>query len=130
MLKCYPNIVKMSIGSKVRKFRNLKSLSQSDLALRSDVSQSIISSLESDKSIPNSVMLRRIAEVLDVDINELLKEDFINQNIFDKGIGNIQSQVTINNFPENILEDIISNQQKIFTMMESQNKLLESLLKK
>ncbi|MCL2073814.1 MAG: helix-turn-helix domain-containing protein [Marinilabiliaceae bacterium] len=100
------------------------------MALRSDVSQSIISSLESDKSIPNSVMLRRIAEVLDVDINELLKEDFINQNIFDKGIGNIQSQVTINNFPENILEDIISNQQKIFTMMESQNKLLESLLKK
>jgi transcriptional regulator with XRE-family HTH domain len=51
----------MSIGTKVRHYRHIKSLSQSDLAIKSGISQSIISSLEADKTVPNSVMLHRIA---------------------------------------------------------------------
>ena len=118
----------MSIGSKVRKYRNLKSLSQNDLAIMSDVSQSIISSLESDKSVPNSIMLNRIAKALEVDINELLKEDNLVQYNFDQASHNIQTHVNINNFPENIWKDIISNQQKILDSIETQNKLIETLL--
>ena len=56
----------MSIGKKVRQYRMAKNLSQSMLAEKVDVSQSVISSLESDKSIPNAVMLIRIAKELDV----------------------------------------------------------------
>ena len=109
----------------------LKGLSQSDLALRAEISQSVVSSLESDKTIPNSMMLNRIAKVLDVDINELLKDDNVVQNIFDKAIGNIHSQVTINNnFPENLLEVLVSNQDKITNLLETQNKLIDTLLKK
>ena len=55
----------MSIGTKVRQYRYIKSLSQSDLAIKLGVSQSIISSLEADKTIPNSVMLNRIAQELE-----------------------------------------------------------------
>ena len=125
----------MSIGSKVRKYRQLKSLSQSDLAIKTGVSQTVISALESDKNIPNSVMLNRIAKELEVDINELLKDENIVQNNTDKSIGNvnsnIQSQININNnFPENILEVLLSNQEKITKLIEMQNKLVETLLKK
>ena len=113
----------------------LKGLSQSDLALRAEISQSVVSSLESDKTIPNSMMLNRIAKVLEIDINELLKDDNIVQNNSDKAIGNIhsqiQNQVTINNnFPKNLLEVLMSNQEKITNLLETQNKLIDTLLKK
>ena len=125
----------MSIGTKVRKYRMLKGLSQSDLALRAEISQSVVSSLESDKTIPNSIMLNRIAKVLEIDINELLKDDNIVQNNSDKAIGNIhsqiQNQVTINNnFPKNLLEVLMSNQERITNLLETQNKLIDTLLKK
>ena len=125
------NFGKMSIGKKVRQYRELKNLSQSDLAFGVEVSQSTISSLESDKSIPNVVMLNRIAKVLDVDINDLLQYGNIVQNNSDKAVGNVHSQVTINNhFPENILEVVLSNQEKITHLIDTQNKLIEILLKK
>ena len=121
----------MSLGTKVRKYRHLKSLSQSDLAFRSGISQSIISSLEADKSIPNSVMLNRIAQELEVDINELLDDENVVQNNSDSAIGNIHSQVTINNhFPENVLNVLLSNQEKISNLIEIQNKLMETISEK
>ena len=121
----------MSIGSKVRKYRMNKGLSQRTLAENANVSQSIVSSLESDKSIPNSLMLNRIAKELEVDINDLLADDNIVQKNSDKAIGNINSQVTINNhFPENIVEILLSNQEKITGLIDAQNKLIESILKK
>jgi transcriptional regulator with XRE-family HTH domain len=121
----------MSIGSKVRKYREIKALSQSDLAVTVGISQSIISSLESDKTIPNSIMLNKIARELGVDINDLLVDENIVQNNSDKAIGNIHSQVTINNhFPENILEMILSNQKQITQLLDAQNKLMENILQK
>lgn len=130
-ITCIQNFGKMSIRSKVKKYRNIKWLSQSDLSFNAEVSQSIISSLESDKTIPNSIMLNRIAKELGVDINDLLVDENIVQNNSDKAIGNIHSQVTINNhFPENVLEILLSNQEKITNLLESQNKLMENILKK
>ena len=121
----------MSIGGKVKKYREFKGLSQRVLADKVEVSQSVISSLESDKSIPNAVMLIRIAKELEVDINELLADEKIVQNNSDKAIGNIHSQVTINNhFPDNVLEILLSNQEKITNLLETQNKLMESIMKK
>jgi len=121
----------MSIGKKVIQYRKLKNLSQSELAEMAESTQSTISSLESDSSIPGADLLYRIAEALDVDINELLSNDSIVQNNSDKAIGNIHSQVTINNhFPDSMIEILLSNQEKITNLIETQNKLLESLLGK
>lgn len=64
----------MSIGTKVKRFREVRGLSQDELALRLDVAQSTISSIESDKNVPNSLLLNKIARELEVDINELLNE--------------------------------------------------------
>jgi transcriptional regulator with XRE-family HTH domain len=124
------NIGKMSIGIRVRKYRDSKHLSQRMLAEKVEVSQSVISSIESDKSIPNAIMLNRIAKVLDVDINDFLVDDGIDQNNNDNSIDNFQSQTAIHNhFPENVLELLSSNQEKIATLLETQNKLMELLLK-
>jgi len=119
----------MSIGSRVRKYRDIKLLSQSDLAIRADVSQSAISSLESDKSIPNSVMLHRIAKELGVDINDLLKDNHTNPSNSDRVVGVIHNQIAIHDFsPENMMKVIMSNQEKITTLIETQNSLMEMLL--
>ena len=105
-----------------------------------DISQSVVSSLESDKTIPNSVMLHRIANVLEVDIRELLKDDNFVQNNSDGAVGTINNQVgTISNqinhqvnnhFPEDVMTILMSNQEKITDLLESQNKLIDALLKK
>ena len=101
------------------------------LADQLDVSQSVISSLESDKSIPSAILLDNIASVLGVDVNELLSDQRIVLNNSDKAIGNIHSQETINNhFPENMLELLLSNQEKITNLIETQNKLLQSVVTK
>lgn len=52
----------MSVGSKVRFYREAKNYSQEDLATLLDVAQTTISSIESDKSTPSAVLLNRIAE--------------------------------------------------------------------
>jgi hypothetical protein len=66
-----------------------------------------------------------------VNINDLLKDENVVQNNHDKAIGNIYSQVTINNhFPENVLNVLLSNQEKITNLIEMQNKFMETLLKK
>ena len=123
------NFNKMSLGSKVLKYRRRKNLSQRKLANEIGANQSVISSLESDKSIPGSIMLSNIAKALDVEINDLLSDENIIQNNSDKAIGNIHSQVTINNhFPEKVVELLLSNQEKITTLFETQNKLIASLL--
>ena len=76
-------------------------------------------------------MLCKIAKELGVDINDLLRDENIVQNNSDKSIGNIHSQVTINNhFPENVLEVLLMNQERITNLIESQNRLIEKLLKK
>lgn len=101
----------MSIGSKVRKYREAKGISQEDLAFRLDVAQTTISSIESDKSIPNSVLLHKIAQELNVDINDILEEGKTNINTVEKneGVINVDTNVdtnvgTFNNLSEKLIE--------------------------
>ena len=125
------NFGKMSIGSRVRKYRDNKMLSQSDLAIMTEVSQSAISSLESDKSIPNSVMLHRIAYELEVDINDLLRDENVTHYHSERVSGNNNQKETTNiSQHQNIIKTILLNQEKITCLIEKQNGLMELLLKK
>ncbi|WP_048509883.1 helix-turn-helix domain-containing protein [Chryseobacterium sp. FH2] len=97
----------MSIGSKVRKYREAKGLSQEDLAFRLDVAQTTISSIESDKSVPNSILLNKIAQELDVNINDILDDSKTNINNVDKneGIINVDTNIgTITMLSEKLIE--------------------------
>jgi len=124
----------MSIGAKVKRYREAKGLSQDDLALRLDVAQSTISSIESDKSIPSSLLLNSIAKELEVDINDLLSDttNIITDNAFsDYSVAAVnQYNPTFNMQSPELIESILKNQEQITKLFESQNKLLEGLLKK
>ena len=129
-------ILIMSIGNKVRRYRESKGWSQEDLAFRLDVTQGTISNIESDKSIPNSILLNNIAKTLEVDLNELLN-DTVQVNISNNQFSDMSSAGTVNQYnpvfnmqsPE-FLESIIKNQENISKLIEAQNKLLREILKK
>ena len=126
----------MSIGTRVKRFREAKGISQDDLALRLDVAQSTISSIESDKSIPNSILLNNIAKALEVDVNDILN-DAVQVNISNNQFSDMSSAGTVNQYnpvfnmqsPE-LLENILKNQESISKLIEAQNKLLAEIFKK
>ena len=126
----------MSIGNKVRRYREAKGFSQEDLALRLDVTQGTISNIESDKSIPNSILLNNIAKALEVDVNDILN-DAVQVNISNNQFSDMSSAGTVNQYnpvfnmqsPE-LLENIIKNQDNISKLIEAQNKLLAEIFKK
>ncbi|SDN42244.1 helix-turn-helix domain-containing protein [Alkalicoccus daliensis] len=63
------------IGSRVRQYRNAKGLTMSELAERAGVAKSYLSAIERDiQTNPSIQFLDKIASVLDVDINVLLKD--------------------------------------------------------
>lgn len=106
----------MSIGSNVRKYREAKSLSQLDLALQLDVAQTTISSIESDKSIPSSILLYKIADVLEVNINDLLEDVKTINNVYENndkviGVGN-NYIFTLNDFSEKLTEQYEARMQQ------------------
>lgn len=125
----------MSLGTKVRQYREAKRLSQDDLALRLDVTQSTISNIESDKSIPNSMLLKKIADELEVDINDLLNDSvnniMSNNDFSDHAVAAVNQYNPVFNMqsPE-LIESILKNQEQIAYLIDSQNKLIEKLLKK
>lgn len=57
---------------RIKLLRKKKGLSQEDLAVRLDVVRQTISKWEKGYSLPNAEMLTRLADVLDVSVNELL----------------------------------------------------------
>lgn len=59
-------------GDKIRKLRTIKAMSQRDLASQSEVSSATISRLESGHKRVHPYTLRSIAQVLDVDVEQLL----------------------------------------------------------
>jgi len=124
----------MSLGTKVRRYREAKSWSQEDLALRLDVTQDTISNIESDKSIPNSLLLNSIAKALEVDMNDLLSDAnniMTNSDFSDNAVAAVnQYNPTFNMQSPELMESILKNQEQIAKLIESQNKLIEGLLKK
>ena len=125
----------MSIGTKVRQYREAKNWSQEDLAIRLDTTQTTISNIESDKNIPNSLLLSNIARELEVDINDLLIDSsnniMTNNEFSDHAVAAVNQYNPVFNIqsPE-LIESIIRNQEQLAKLIETQSKLIENLLKK
>lgn len=61
------------IGKQIKLFRIEKGLSQEELASLLHISRQTISKWENGNSVPDADMLVRIADLLDVTVNDLLK---------------------------------------------------------
>lgn len=123
----------MTLGTKLNKLRTGRNLTQVQIAEKLHISQNAYNKWESDKAKPAMENLIRIADFYEMDVYDLLDETPIVQNNTDRAVGNIHNNntVTINNtISEELIESIIKNQQDITSLVEAQNKLIESLLKK
>lgn len=60
------------IATNLRKFRAIKRLSQEELAELSDLSQQYICSIENAKVNPSIFTMMKIAEALNVSVNDLI----------------------------------------------------------
>ena len=112
----------MTLGTKLGKLRRAKQLSQLELAQRLDISQNAYNKWESDKTKPNIENLLKISVFYDIDIYNLLN-DVSNMNI-----SGLKNNNTISN--SGLIEEFKQNQEQINKLIESQNKLIEILLKK
>ena len=71
----YEKREKMQLGKHIKQLRHEKSLSQEKLAEMVYVSRQTISNWENDKSYPDINSLVLLSQVLDVTIDQLIKED-------------------------------------------------------
>lgn len=62
------------IGRRIRAFRKLKRIQQIEMAKQINVSVTVLGRLERGEKIPEQTTLVKIAEVLQIDIEELIGE--------------------------------------------------------
>ena len=124
-----------TLGTKLRKLRDDKKMSQSQIADMLGISQSAYNKWEADQAKPSSDNLLKLSEFHNVDMKELLEETtgIISNNIFkDSSVSHHilnYAQIVNMQSPE-LIESILKNQEQITKFIESQNKLIENLLKK
>ena len=64
----------MHVASQVREIRKARHLSQRQLASRMQVPRTYISKIENGKAIPTLGSLERLAEALEVDVSQLVRD--------------------------------------------------------
>lgn len=131
-----------TIGFKIKKLREQKNLSQEDMAHQLDISQSYLSKIENGAIEKiDFLFMQKVSDFFKIEPQYFL-DDQVVQNITDNhnsAVGNMHnSTITIHNtIPESLIENLVQNQSQISKqqeqmsqLMEIQNKLIESLLKK
>jgi|GEM_PF-1380921 len=130
----------MSLGVKLRNLRYEKDWSQTEIADWLRVSQPAYHLWETDQAKPTTENLLRISEVYNLDLYSLLDskdQTIINNPIFNDQSISQQYYPTINMINPELLESLIKNQNQISKqqdqiakLIENQNKMIETLLKK
>jgi transcriptional regulator with XRE-family HTH domain len=132
----------MNLSAKIRELREQKGWSQMDTAYRLDISQAAYNKWEAGQTKPTIENLQKLSEIFEADfyslLNELLPNIDLSNSKFE-GHSYVVNPIdsTINyqypDFLDKIFENqtvITQSQSEISRQMESQNKLIESLLKK
>lgn len=101
----------MSIGTKIRKLRYQNNkMSQEELAYKLGIAQTSISNIEADKTIPDFILMEKICNLFDVDLNYFLENNIENYTFSKNEKNNIvvgKIETLNKTFPEGILENII-----------------------
>ena len=120
----------MSIGTKIRKLRDNKKLSQAELASRLGISQTALCNIEiGDSKKIDYLLMDKVCKEFDVDFDYFREgKNIINVKNNDNGFISCNHIVnTINNYPESIVEQIKQliedNKQKEIRIEELENLL-------
>ncbi|BFO64668.1 hypothetical protein KCF3NO3_06510 [Chryseobacterium sp. KCF3-3] len=124
-----------TLGTKLRKLRDGKKISQSEIANILGVSQSAYNKWEADQARPSSDNLLKISDFHGVEIKDLLEDNagIVSNNIFkDSSISHhiFNYAQTVNMQSPELVDTILKNQKDISKLIELQSKLIETLLKK
>ena len=117
------------LGLNIRKYREKRGFSQEYVAQELGINQSTYGKIERDASSVTVDRLHKIAEVLEVDITNLL--DVGKKNVFNnqtnQGNGYVE---TINNDYKTMVEELKFAYEKMLIIKDEQITLLKSLLEK
>lgn len=131
-----------TIGFKIKRLREQKNLSQEDMAHQLDISQSYLSKIENGAIEKiDFLFMQKVSDFFKIEPQYFLDDQIVQNNTDNNNnsaVGNIHSTITIHNtIPESLIENLVQNQSQISKqqeqmsqLMEIQNKLIESLLKK
>lgn len=100
----------MSVGTKIRRLRLQNKWSQEELAHKLNVAQTSVSNFESNKTIPDFLVMQKVCEVFEVGF-EYFVENENEKYVFKKNQNNNivvgKIEVLNNNMPEGILENML-----------------------
>ena len=119
----------MDIGTKIRKLREGKKLSQNELALELGISQTTLHNIEIGASQKiNFLLMDKISRIFDKDLDYFLENSSINNSVQEnKGQINFGENVTIHNsYPEHLLDEL----KKLLAEKDEQIALLKNALEK
>ena len=124
-----------TLGTKLKRLRDGKNISQTEIANLLGISQSAYHKWEADQAKPNLDNLQKISEFHEIEIKDLLEETsgIVSNNIFkDSSISHhiFNYAQTVNMQSPEIVDNLIKNQEQINNLIKVQNKLIENLLKK
>lgn len=69
---------KETLGKKIRKYRKISGMTMKELGMKLDLSEQAISQYERDKRKPNILILKEIARIFNITLEDLLNDDFEN----------------------------------------------------
>jgi transcriptional regulator with XRE-family HTH domain len=117
------------IGFKIKKLREAAQLSQEAMAEELGISQGTLCRIENGtvEKVDFEIM-NKVCEFFKIDLQYLL-DDSCYQSIHNSTAMLMFGNHVVNNyFPEDIMKTILTNQNQITLLLESQNKLIERLL--
>ena len=114
----------MSVGTKIRRLRLQNKWSQEELAHKLNVAQTSVSIFESNKTIPDFLVMQKVCEVFEVGF-EYFVENENEKYVFKKNQNNNivvgKIEVLNNNMPEGILENMLKRLELLEKILQ-QNK--------
>ena len=112
----------MSVGTKIRRLRLQNKWSQEELAHKLNVAQTSVSNFESNKTIPDFLVMQKVCEVFEVGFEYFIEENSTNNNVKKAKNCNIGCNTgIINTMPEGILENMLKRLELLEKILQ-QNK--------
>ena len=112
----------MSVGTKIRRLRLQNKWSQEELAHKLNVAQTSVSNFESNKTIPDFLVMQKVCKVFEVGFEYFIEENSTNNNVEKAKNCNIGCNTgIINTMPEGILENMLKRLELLEKILQ-QNK--------
>ena len=112
----------MSVGTKIRRLRLQNKWSQEELAHKLNVAQTSVSNFESNKTIPDFLVMQKVCEVFEVGFEYFIEENSTNNNVEKAKNCNIGCNTgIINTMHEGILENMLKRLELLEKILQ-QNK--------